>query len=150
MAKDDKTIVTKKAVAKPAAAPKKPSTAATKQTAASKTPVAKKVITKKAPATKKVVAKKAPAAKKAVAKKVGVASATAPPTPSPIKSAAPVQQQPPTVVKTSHAVTAKERDAMIRDAAYFRAEKRHFAPGFEADDWADAEREVDELLSRRR
>lgn len=35
---------------------------------------------------------------------------------------------------------------MVRMAAYFKAEKRHFAPGFAEQDWADAEREVDEWL----
>jgi hypothetical protein len=38
---------------------------------------------------------------------------------------------------------------MIRMAAYFKAEKRAFAPGFEMQDWADAEHEVDEWLRQR-
>lgn len=32
--------------------------------------------------------------------------------------------------------------AMISEAAYYRAEKRGFAPGLEADDWLQAETEV--------
>jgi hypothetical protein len=32
----------------------------------------------------------------------------------------------------------------IREAAYFKAEKRGFAPGKELDDWLEAEAEVDE------
>ena len=31
---------------------------------------------------------------------------------------------------------------MIREAAYYRAEKRGFAPGLDADDWVQAEAEV--------
>ncbi|WP_200374310.1 DUF2934 domain-containing protein [Thiocystis violacea] len=42
----------------------------------------------------------------------------------------------------------EQRLDMIREAAYYKAEKRHFAPGHEAEDWADAEREIDELLAR--
>jgi hypothetical protein len=30
--------------------------------------------------------------------------------------------------------------AMIAEAAYYRAEKRHFAPGQELDDWLEAEK----------
>jgi hypothetical protein len=37
--------------------------------------------------------------------------------------------------------------AMIEEAAYYRAEKRNFAPGFEAEDWAEAEREIDEKIA---
>jgi Protein of unknown function (DUF2934) len=42
-----------------------------------------------------------------------------------------------------------ERIAMIADAAYFRAEKRNFAPGYELEDWVAAEREIDALLAAR-
>lgn len=31
---------------------------------------------------------------------------------------------------------------MIEEAAYYRAEKRGFAPGLETEDWCEAEREV--------
>ena len=36
----------------------------------------------------------------------------------------------------------RERWEMIAAAAYFRAEKRGFAPGNEIDDWLAAEREI--------
>jgi len=39
-------------------------------------------------------------------------------------------------------VTPAERERMIAEAAYFRAEKRDFAPGHELEDWLDAEAEV--------
>jgi hypothetical protein len=37
---------------------------------------------------------------------------------------------------------AKELYEMIREAAYYRAEKRGFSPGLEAEDWRAAEAEV--------
>jgi hypothetical protein len=40
-------------------------------------------------------------------------------------------------------LTAAERHRRISELAYKRAEQRGFAPGNEADDWLDAEREVD-------
>jgi len=39
------------------------------------------------------------------------------------------------------------RRAMIAESAYLRAERRGFAPGYEAADWLAAEVEVDTLLS---
>jgi hypothetical protein len=36
------------------------------------------------------------------------------------------------------------RERRIREAAYFKAEKRGFAPGHELDDWLEAEEEEDE------
>ena len=39
------------------------------------------------------------------------------------------------------------RRALISQAAYFRSEKRNFAPGFEVEDWLSAEAEVDTLLT---
>lgn len=44
-------------------------------------------------------------------------------------------------------VSAEERQRMIEEAAYYRAEKRGFAPGYEAEDWAAAEREIDARLA---
>jgi hypothetical protein len=44
------------------------------------------------------------------------------------------------------AVPPEERDRMIAEAAYFRAEQRGFAPGAELDDWLEAEIEVAHLL----
>ncbi|MCX7142881.1 MAG: DUF2934 domain-containing protein [Proteobacteria bacterium] len=52
-------------------------------------------------------------------------------------SPAPVQVQPATP-----AITADERQILIEQAAYFRAEKRGFAPGSELEDWFEAEAEV--------
>lgn len=40
------------------------------------------------------------------------------------------------------------RTALIAEAAYFRAEKRGFAPGHETEDWVAAEAEVDAKLMK--
>ncbi len=45
-------------------------------------------------------------------------------------------------------VTREEREQMIRDAAFYRAEKHGFSGGSEAEDWAEAEREIDALLAQ--
>ena len=37
---------------------------------------------------------------------------------------------------------------MVAQAAYFRAERRNFAPGHELEDWVAAEAEVDRKLAR--
>lgn len=44
------------------------------------------------------------------------------------------------------ALNAQERDRLVAQAAYFRAEKRGFAPGFELQDWVEAEAEVLRLI----
>lgn len=55
-----------------------------------------------------------------------------------------------TVQKTpaavAHFVGPEQRAALIAEAAYFRAEKRGFAPGHESEDWLAAESEVDARL----
>jgi hypothetical protein len=42
--------------------------------------------------------------------------------------------------------TAEQIWQMIAEAAYYRAEKRGFAPGLETEDWRDAEAEVMQRL----
>jgi hypothetical protein len=44
-------------------------------------------------------------------------------------------------------LTAEQREAMIAEAAYFRAEKRGFAQGHEVEDWLTAEQEIDALVN---
>lgn len=39
-----------------------------------------------------------------------------------------------------------QRRALIAEAAYYRAERRHFEPGHELDDWLQAEAEISRLL----
>jgi DUF2934 family protein len=43
-------------------------------------------------------------------------------------------------------VGPEQRAALIAEAAFFRAEKRGFAPGHETEDWLAAETEVDAKL----
>jgi hypothetical protein len=43
-------------------------------------------------------------------------------------------------------VGPEKRAALIAEAAFFRAEKRGFAPGHEVEDWLAAESEVDAKL----
>ena len=43
-------------------------------------------------------------------------------------------------------VGQEQRAALIAEAAFFRAEKRGFAPGHETEDWLAAEVEVDATL----
>jgi hypothetical protein len=43
-----------------------------------------------------------------------------------------------------------EREAMIAEAAYYRAEARGFQPGHELEDWLAAENEIDMLLEAER
>jgi hypothetical protein len=44
-------------------------------------------------------------------------------------------------------INPEQRRALIAQAAYFRAERRGFAPGHEAEDWRAAEIEVDTVLT---
>jgi hypothetical protein len=44
-------------------------------------------------------------------------------------------------------ISAEERLQLIAKAAYFRSERRNFAPGCELDDWLDAETEIKQRLS---
>ena len=43
----------------------------------------------------------------------------------------------------------KSREELIAENAYYRAERRGFAPGFEHEDWAAAELEVDAAAKKR-
>lgn len=44
-------------------------------------------------------------------------------------------------------VSPERRFEMISEAAYFRAERRGFAPGAESRDWLESEAEIEELLA---
>jgi len=49
---------------------------------------------------------------------------------------------------TSTPLTPEERDQMIAEAAYYRAEQRGFYPEDHDQDWLEAEKIVDSMLSR--
>ena len=48
---------------------------------------------------------------------------------------------------TAPIINPEYRRALIAEAAYLRAERRQFAPGYEVDDWLNAESEVDTRLT---
>lgn len=66
--------------------------------------------------------------------------AKAPRTPKPAKHAASAAQP---ARHTSVGSDSARRDRMIATAAYYRAERRGFAPGAELEDWLAAEAEID-------
>ena len=61
----------------------------------------------------------------------------------PVKSA-----NPEPVIEPTPSVTEEERQRMIAETAYFRAEKRGFTGGHPDDDWREAEAEVDHILQQ--
>ena len=138
MTPDSKIKTTTKTPAKKRAARKtsvKAQEASAKNVAvgASATPVTKAakkpaVSTREAPA-KKVTKKTSTKPKETTAKKVAR------------KSTTPAKTETSTI-----SITSEERWKMIAIAAYHKAEQRGFAPGGEMQDWAEAEKEVDELL----
>jgi Protein of unknown function (DUF2934) len=79
-------------------------------------------------------AAKPPAAKTATVKTPAKPAARA------SRAAVPAAARPATA-----ALSAAQREQMVRTAAYFRAERRGFAPGNEWDDWLAAEAEVGSL-----
>lgn len=52
-----------------------------------------------------------------------------------------------TFLSVPQPVPVPNRETRIAAAAYARAERRGFAPGFELDDWLAAEREVDAAIA---
>jgi hypothetical protein len=73
---------------------------------------------------------------------------------NPVRSAAPVRAPRKTLGLKQRETAAAPfvapggRAALIAEAAYFRAEKRGFAPGHEVEDWLAAEADVDAKLLR--
>ncbi|PLY17020.1 MAG: transcriptional regulator [Sedimenticola sp.] len=90
----------------------------------------KKTATPATTVKKKVAKKKAAPRKKAVTKAPAARSRTSPASVSPV------------------GVSMEERWRMIATAAYYKAEKRGFAPGNELQDWIDSEAEITALLSK--
>jgi hypothetical protein len=52
------------------------------------------------------------------------------------------------VARPGPVLSVQERQRLVEQAAYFRAEKRGFAPGCELQDWVEAEAEVLRLIGR--
>ena len=96
------------------------------------TAMAKKAVSKKAVAKKTAAKKKTPAKKAAVSKKAAATASTE------SKKAA------------SHTlISPRERYQMIATMAYYRAEKRNFAPGNDEQDWLECEQIIDEMLNKK-
>jgi hypothetical protein len=45
-------------------------------------------------------------------------------------------------------IEPERRQALIAESAYYRAQRRDFAPGHELEDWCAAESEIDGMLSQ--
>ena len=58
----------------------------------------------------------------------------------------PVQDDPSLAFFEASGVDAEMRDRMIAEAAYYLAEARGFASGYELGDWLEAEADVDQSL----
>jgi len=67
----------------------------------------------------------------------------------------PIEQSGPTPADNENSIVTRtggfrqepqDRRALIAVAAYYRAERRGFAPGHEQEDWLAAEREIDATL----
>lgn len=95
-----------------------------------------------ATAKKKTTAKAAP--KKAAPAKKPAAKTKAAPTKTTTTKVSPKKVE----TKAKRSVSEEERMHMIATAAYFKAEQRGFVGGNPDQDWAEAEREVSELLSK--
>jgi hypothetical protein len=137
---------TKKAVVKPKSPPPEPAappmTKAAAAAAAAKTsrPAAAKAAEPAAPKAAEPAAPQPPAKKTA-------AKAAVSPKAKESKPQAPLEDKPVSLQHLKN-VTPEQRQDMIREAAYYRAERRNFTNGSDAEDWAAAEREIDELMAR--
>ena len=111
---------------------------------------AKKPSVTKAPVAAPV---KTPAVKKTAAKKTvkPASPVAAKPAPAPAKLAAKVAAQPKSPAKPkgakAAAVSLEQRNHYVQVAAFYIAERRGFAAGDPAADWAAAEEEVDRLIA---
>lgn len=50
--------------------------------------------------------------------------------------------------RPSPAISGEELQRLVAEAAYYRAQSRGFAPGYELQDWVEAEAEVKRLIGR--
>ncbi len=120
---------TTKTAGKASAASTPATTAAAGKPAAAK-PVATKPAEPKTATTTPAVAKPAAAKPAATGKTVKAPKTIA----RPSDRAAPM-------------IDPEYRRALIAEAAYLRAERRNFAPGYEVEDWLNAESEIDTRLT---
>jgi hypothetical protein len=131
--------VSKKAVSKPAA----PAIAAPGMTKAGAAAAAARSAATPSPASSALTPEKPVATKSPPPN----AEHGEPPLPDPNVRPAPLEEKPVSFSGLAD-VSSEQRLAMIREAAYYKAEKRGFTGGNDDQDWADAEREIDELLAK--
>jgi len=98
------------------------------------------------PDSKKKVAKKTAVKAKESSKAKAARKSTVKPGETKAKKAAKKSSTTSKPQTSSISITSEERWKMIAIAAYHKAEQRGFVPGGELQDWAEAEKEVDELL----
>lgn len=139
---DDKQVVTKKTTAKAASA----GAPATRKGSGIPATGSREPAPAAASVPKKTTAKRAPAP-------AAQPPAAAPPRPAAARKGAALPtgsvEDCPVTLKPGGDVTPEERWRMVADAAYYRAERRDFAPGYEQEDWLAAEAEVGDLLRQR-
>jgi hypothetical protein len=70
---------------------------------------------------------------------------TAPAASRPVSSPDASQTGPSPQTAPARSAPSASREALIAIAAYYRAERRGFLPGYEQEDWLAAEREIDGL-----
>jgi hypothetical protein len=117
-------------------------------TSKAKTAATAKKAPAKAPA--KTATKSATASKATTAKAPAKVAATKSPAKAPAKAAKPAAKKPAAARKgNGPAVTPEQRRYYVEVAAYYIAERRGF-PGSALEDWAQAEREIDQLLAEGR
>jgi len=87
------------------------------------------------------------AEKTAKTAKPAAAKPAAPKTTAPAKKATPAKKPASAKKSATNAVTPEQKRYYIEVAAYYIAERRGFNGGSELDDWVQAEREIDRLLS---
>jgi hypothetical protein len=140
----------KASTAKPSASSAAPATAKPRKAAVSK--AASPASGKAAAADKATAAKPAPKAAAKVATKAATKTATKAATKvAAAKPAGEVKKKAPATKKLiakPSAPSPEERQRWVATAAYHRAEKRGFAPGYEVQDWLDAEAEIAELVGK--
>ena len=108
---------------------------------------AKKKVSKKKSTTKKTAKKKTAAKKTSAKKKTSTKKTSAKKT---SKKTTAHTSKVHRASETQLNISSEERWRMIAITAYHKAEARGFSPGNEAQDWFEAEKEVDALLQSKK
>ena len=117
-----------------------------KKSTTGETPAIKKKVAVKKTAEQAKESKQAAPVKKAVTQKA-VAKKAAPKKATTKKASASRKTTSKPAAKTL--ISPRERYQMIATMAYYRAEKRNFAPGNDEQDWLECEQIIDEMLNKK-